>query len=91
MSGKRAKQNRRELNELFQMLEPIKPIFEEALNYFDDDIDEVMEWAVTASLCHDINPNIDLDELLPNKLAKTVKKYKINEQIELLENQIDVF
>jgi hypothetical protein len=72
MSGKRAKQERKALREL---IGPLVPVMEQALNEMHGDASLLTKWVAMASVIKQLNPDIPLEQLLPNSLENTIGKY----------------
>ena len=72
MSGKKAKQRRREIRNLFG---PLKSVTERALQEANGNVDLFLKWAAMASVIKKMNPDIPVDQLLPSSLENTIQKY----------------
>lgn len=73
MSGKSVKRERQKMREFAKTMEPLKPILQEAMFEIGDDPEEFLRWAMIALMLYHLNPNRNLEELLPSILQDTLE------------------
>lgn len=91
MSGRRAKRQRREAQEVMNLLGPIIELVPEAMIELEGDDEAVQEWLTIAVALHHFKPDLNLEDLLPSRIQKTFELHgkAMLEDAEKTERQIE--